>query len=265
VPLDQPTAGGEMPFLDHLEELRWRIVKSVAALAITFGTTFTLVWLNFDAVFRFLIAPVQPLLPDGHLVYTHPIGIFTVIMQVAGVLGLVFASPVIGYQVWSFLSPALHERERRVIVPVMGFGVLLFLTGIALAVLVVIPMTVTMMKGISAELLVPMITADQYFSFLFWICLGFGVVFELPVVILILTALGLVTPHVLARYRRHALVTSLITCMMVIPGDAITATLAMWIPVYGLYELSIIVSWFVYRARLKREAQAESIGAGASA
>jgi len=254
-----------MPFLDHLEELRWRIVKSVAALAVTFGTTFTIVWLNFDPVVRVLIAPIRPLLPEGHLVYTNPIGLFTIIMQVSGVLGLVFASPVIGYQAWSFLSPALQERERRVIVPVLGFGVLLFLTGVALAVLVVIPMTVTMMAGISAEVLKPMITASEYFGFLFFISVGFGIVFEMPVLILILTALGLVTPSGLAKFRRHALIVSLVTCMMVIPGDAITATLAMWVPVYGLYELSIIVSWFVYRARLKREREAESIGGGASA
>jgi sec-independent protein translocase protein TatC len=254
-----------MPFLDHLEELRWRIVKSVGALAITFMTMFGLVWFNFDPIMRVLIEPVKPLLTEGHLVYTHPIGLFTIVMQVSGVLALVLASPVIGYQLWSFLSPALHERERKVVVPVLGFGALLFLAGVALAVLVVVPMTVTMMKTISADVLVPMITAAEYFGFLFWICLGFGVVFEMPILILILTALGLVTPQVLVKFRRHALVVSLVACMVVIPGDAITATLAMWVPVYGLYELSIIVSWFVYRARLKREAAAASIGAEASA
>jgi sec-independent protein translocase protein TatC len=265
VPLDQKgTGAGEMPFLDHLEELRWRIVKSVATLGVTFSTAFAVVWFNFDPIMKVLIEPIRPMLTGGRLVYTHPIGPMTIVMQVAGVLGIVVASPVIGYQVWSFLSPALHERERKTIVPVLGFAAILFLVGVALAVLVVIPMIVTMIGQLSSDALQSMITAEAYFGFLIFMSVAFGALFELPVLILILTALGLVTPQALGRVRKHALVISLIACMMIIPGDAVTATLAMWIPVYGLYEFSIWVSWFVHRARLKREAEAESIEAGAA-
>jgi sec-independent protein translocase protein TatC len=260
VPLDQQGTGGEMPFLDHLEELRWRLVKSIGTLAITFAIMFAVVWFNFGTIMNVLIEPVRPLLTEGHLVYTHPIGGFTIVLQVAGVLAAVLASPVIGYQIWSFLAPALHQRERRIIMPVLSFAALLFLAGVALAVLIVVPMIVTMAEQIKTDVLVPMITASDYFGFLFFISLAFGAVFEMPVLILILTALGLVTPMALAKFRRHALVISLITCMMIIPGDAITATLAMWIPVYGLYEFSIMVSWFVHRRRLKREAAEASIG-----
>jgi sec-independent protein translocase protein TatC len=262
VPLDQQGTGGEMPFLDHLEELRWRIVKSVGTLAVTFAAMFATVWFNFGPIMNVLIEPVRPLLPEGHLVYTHPIGGFTIVLQVAGVLAVVLASPVIGYQVWGFLAPALHERERRVIMPVLSFAALLFLAGVALAVLVVIPMIVTMAQQIKTDALIPMITAESYFGFLFFIGLAFGALFELPILILILTALGLVTPQALSKFRKHAAVISLITCMMIIPGDAVTATFAMWIPVYGLYEFSILVSWFVYRRRLRQEAASESIGSG---
>jgi sec-independent protein translocase protein TatC len=265
VPLDQQGTGGEMPFLDHLEELRWRIVKAVATLAIAFFVSFSVTWTQIDPIMGWLVKPILPLLPNQQLVYTGPMGLFTVIMQIAGVMALVISSPVIGYQVWAFLSPALHQRERKVIVPVLGFAALLFLAGIVLAVTVFIPVTVKLMSMVKVTNLTAMITAESYLGFLLFLSLAFGAVFELPVLVLILTALGLVTPAALSKYRRHALVISLIVCEIITPGDLIISTLILWVPVYGLYELSIVVSWFVHRARLKREAAAESIGAGAAA
>jgi len=105
-----------------------------------------------------------------------------------------------------------------------------------------------------------MLTASEYFGFLFAVSLAFGVMFELPIVILALTAIGLVTPQFLSKYRRHAIVATLIVCEIVTPGDFVISTLMLWIPVYGLYELSIVVSRFVHRARLKRERAAEIAG-----
>ena len=106
----------------------------------------------------------------------------------------------------------------------------------------------------------PLYAADQYFAFLFGISLAFGALFELPILILLLTALGLVTPKLLTTYRRHAFVGGLILCEIITPGDAIVSTLVLFVPVYGLYELSIIVSWFVYRAKQRRAAAAELVG-----
>lgn len=252
-----------MPFLDHLEELRWRIVKSLAAVAITFSAAFWLAWTHADAILKVLVEPIRALLPDGHLVYTHPMGLFTIIMQMSGVMALVLASPVVGYQVWAFLSPALTKRERNVIVPVLGFGVLLFLAGVLLAVKVFVPITTTLLTTVKTDTVVPLITAGDYFGFIFFICLAFGAVFELPILVLVLTALGIITPSTLTKLRRHAIVISLIVCEIVTPGDLIISTLILWVPVYGLYELSIVVSWFVHRARRKREAASEPGGAGA--
>ena len=253
-----------MPFLDHLEELRWRIVKCLVALFVCLGFSFWFSYSYNDEIIRTLIKPIEPMLTNGKLNYTHPMGVFTILMQVSGVLGLVLASPVIGYQVWCFLSPALAPRERKVIVPVLGFAALLFLAGIALAVFVFVPVTVEMMLKLKADSLQPMITAEAYFGFMLFLCLAFGVVFEMPILALILTALGLVTPAVLGKARRWAAAISLVASMVITPGDAVVSTLMLWVPVYGLYEFSIIVSWFVYRARKKREAAAESIGAEAS-
>ncbi len=254
-----------MPFLDHLEELRWRIVKSLAALGVAGVISFAFAYTQLDKIIAVLIAPIAPMLESGKLYYTHPMGPFTIIMQVGGVLALVLASPVVGYQLWAFLSPALTDRERKTIAPVLAFAALLFLTGIALAVLVFVPVTVNLLMALPTGALAPLITAEQYFGFVFFICLAFGAVFELPILALVLTALGLITPRTLTSARRWAVAVSLVLCMVITPGDAIISTVVLWVPVYGLYEMSIVVSWFVYRARKRREARAESIGAGADA
>jgi sec-independent protein translocase protein TatC len=261
VPIDQPNAG-EMPFLDHLEELRWRIVKSLAALAVGFFVAFWLVYTFRNEAIALVVQPIMPLLPGGKLYYTNPFGAFSILMQVSGVLALVLASPVVGYQVWSFLSPALTSRERRVIVPVLWFAMLLFLAGVALAVFVFLPVTAKFMISVQSDALAPLITAESYFGMLLFTGLAFGAVFELPILALILTALGLITPATLTRIRRWAMVISLVVCMVITPGDMVMATLLLWLPVYGLYELSIVVSWFVQRARRRRDALGEAAGAG---
>ena len=254
-----------MPFLDHLEELRWRLVKSLAALAGSFFLSFWLAWTYFGLIIDWMVRPILPLLDTGKLVYTHPMGKFTILMQMAGILAAIIASPVIGYQVWCFLAPALNLRERKVIIPVLGFAALLFLAGVALAVFIFVPITAQMMTALQSDSLTAMITAEEYFGFMFFICLAFGAVFEMPILVLILTALGLITPQMLKSVRRWAIVISLVVCEIITPGDAVISTLILWVPVYGLYELSIVVSWFVYRARKKREAAAARIGAEAGA
>ena len=252
-----------MPFLDHLEELRWRLVKSLAALVGSFFVSFYVTWIYFGQIIDWMVRPILPLLDSGKLVYTHPMGKFTILMQMAGIVAGIMASPVIGYQIWCFLSPALNPRERKVIIPVLGFAALLFLAGVALAVFIFVPVTAQMMTALQSDSLTSMITAEAYFSFMFFICLAFGAVFEMPILVLILTALGMITPQALKSVRRWAIVISLVVCEVITPGDAVISTLILWIPVYGLYELSIVVSWFVYRARKKREAAAARIEAEA--
>jgi sec-independent protein translocase protein TatC len=261
---DQKNTSSEMPFLDHLEELRWRILKSLVALIITFGASFWLCMSGHVDVFAVLTAPIEPYLHGQPLYFTHLVDKFTLLLQVAGGLALVLASPVISYQVWAFLSPALSARERRVIIPVLVGAAGLFLCGVALSVFVFVPVTMGLMEQIKTEALAPLYTASEYFGFLFSISLAFGVMFELPILILALTALGLITPKLLTKYRRHAFIVCLVVCEVITPGDVVISTLILFVPVYGLYELSILVSWFVYRARQRRDTQRESIGAEAT-
>jgi sec-independent protein translocase protein TatC len=250
---------GEMPFLDHLEELRYRLFWCFGTLAVTMVVAFAVVW-RYDGLIGLLAAPIEPYLPNGKLVFTHPADPIGIVLKVAFGLGLVAASPVIVYQLWAFLSPALHQHEKRIVIPVLAGATALFATGVFICVRFVLPAMFDVLLSFQSASLEQMITAADYFSFAVTLCLAFGGTFQLPIVILALTALGLVTPRTLGRYRRHAVVGSLIVAAVITPGDLIIMTLMLGIPLYGLYEVSIVLSWFVHRSRLRREAAAGQAG-----
>ena len=245
-----------MPFLDHLEELRWRILWSLLALIIGFGVGLILVLsLDFIAI---LERPVLPYLRGQTLFYTHPGEPFSIAMSVAFAVGAVLAAPVVLYQVWAFLAPALYKHEKRIVIPVLVGATVLFVMGVSLAFFVLLPFTLKFLLGFQTASLTPMITAGNYFSFATGMSLAMGAVFELPILIVALTALGLVTPQLLVRYRRHAMVGCFVVSAIITPGDVITATLVLLAPLYGLYEVSIVLSWMIHRKRLEREAAADA-------
>jgi sec-independent protein translocase protein TatC len=253
---------GEMPFLDHLEELRWRIIYSLVALLVCVGAGFWIA-VQFDAV-GILAAPIIPLIPEHKLVYTHPSEGFSVILDSAMTIGLVFAAPVILYQVWSFLAPALHKHEKRVAIAVLYAGVVLFVSGAALAYFVVVPLALPWLFGFASPSMVPLITAEDYFSFIFAMVLTFGVSFELPIVILALATLGIVTPQFLTKYRRHAIVLIVIIGAFLTPGDMVWTTIALSVPLYLLYELSVAAAFIIYRKK-KRAVTLEAGHSGVTA
>lgn len=253
----------EMPFLEHLEELRWRIMWSLLALAICVVVSFVIL-LRYDAI-RILALPILPYVPDQHLITTHPAGAFKIVMSAALALGAIFASPVIIYQVWAFLSPALHKHEKKVVIPVLIFGAFLFLAGVALAFFGLIPLTLRFLLGVQSTVITPMISANEYFGFAIGFSLVMGAVFEMPIVVLALTALGIVTPAMLTRYRRHAIVICLVASAFITPGQDPLTLAAVFLPLVGLYEVSIICSHFVYRRRQRREAERDAEHAGAPA
>lgn len=255
------TPGGEMPFLDHLEELRWRIIYALGAVLVGVGIGFAIA-MRFDIV-GWLARPVLPLIPEHKLVYTHPSEGFTVILNAAITFGLVLSSPVIIYQIWAFLAPALHKHERRIGLGVLFSGVLLFVGGAALAYFVVVPLALPWLFEFGGPSLVPLITAEEYFSFLFSMIMTFGVSFELPIVILALAALGIVTPQFLSKYRRHAVVLIIIIGAFLTPGDLVWTTVALSVPLYGLYELSVLAAIVIYRRKEKKRLSREAEGRGA--
>src|SRR6266542_3132944 len=251
------TPRGEMPFLDHLEELRWRILWSL--LAILVGTIVGWVLLDKINIIEILKRPIAPYLPGGRLVFTSPAEPFMLTLKVAFALGCLVASPIVIYQIWAFLAPALYERERRLIVPALAVGVLLFLAGAIACYQWLLPAALKVLLGFSREDLAPMITIDRYFGMAVQFIVASGVVAELPLVMTILAALGLVTPQFLARQRRYAFVISAFVAALLTPPDAVSMML-MLIPLALLYEISIWCAWVASRRRARREA-----AAGASA
>lgn len=237
----------EMPFLDHLEELRWRLLWSLLAILVCTIIGYVVVT-RFD-VLGLLTAPLAPFLDGEKLKTLNPIAPFMVTLKLAVVVGAIFASPIVIYQIWAFLSPALLPSEKRAIVPSLYFGLLLFLSGVAMAYFVVLPVTLDFTMSFQTEALEPAIEVNAYLSVVVRLLLVFGVVFELPVVILALTYLGLVTPEFLAAKRRHALALITVVSAFITPGDVITITLMMMVPLALLYEVSIYLSRVVVRRR----------------
>jgi Tat protein translocase TatC len=235
---------GEMPFLEHLEELRWRILWSLAALVA--GTVIGfLVVQNLD-VLSLLKRPIAPFLPDGRLFITRPTDAFLITLKLAVMVGIVLAAPVVGWQIWAFLSPALYERERRFVVPAMAAGLVLFMTGVVIAYSWVLPQALRILFSFQRADLETIITADAYFSFAAQIVLAFGVMFELPLVIVLLAAFRLVHPTFFARNRPIALVVTAVVSAFLTPPDVVSMTMLL-LPLMLLYEVGIGVGKLVWR------------------
>ena len=242
-----------MPFLDHLEELRERLMRAGGAFIIGVIAAFTIVT-NVDII-GFLQRPIRPYLGGRTLVYTHPGDVFGILIDMAFVLGAIIASPVIAYQIWLFVSPAMLPNEKRLVIPVLAGMLMLFLAGISLSFFVVLPLTMKFLLGLQVETLTPMITASDYFGFAVSMSLMFGIAFELPIAILALTALGIVTPQMLVKFRRHAAIGVLVLSAFVTPGSDPTSLVALAVPLYFLYELSVVMSKALHRSKRRREAR----------
>lgn len=242
----------EMPFLDHLEELRWRLVWSIGALAVGVAIGVFVV-LKFDVIL-FLEKPILPYLHGQKLAITHPADSFTVLMSASLAIGAIIALPMIFYQLWAFLSPALYRKEKKVIIPSIFAGTLLFICGVVLAYYFILPLALAYLMTLESDALTPVIMASEYFGFVTTLCVAFGAVFELPLAISGLTALGLIKPQFLSKYRRHAIVAVWAVAAIITPGDFLGTTFALAIPLYLLFEISVVLSKIIYRRREKRHA-----------
>lgn len=235
-----------MSFLDHLEELRRRILWSLGALVVGAGVGFVLTT-SLDLV-SFLTRPVRPLLESGRLAYLHPTEPFMVTLKVGIFVGAILALPVIFYHFWRFVAPGLMEREKKIFVPALAGSVGLFVAGAAMAFFLVLPFALKFFLGFNTGALQPVITIDRYFSFAMQITLMFGFVFETPLVIIVLTWVGILSPRTVKRYRRHAIAGMAILSAMVTPADIVSMML-MLVPLYVLFEASVAIASVIERRR----------------
>lgn len=248
---------GEMPFLDHLEELRWRILWALLALVACSIAAFALVY-YFD-VLELLVMPIREAYdtPNLRLIYLSPADPFFVTLRLAIYGGIILAFPILVYQVWAFLSPALEKDEKKAIVPALYLGLLLFIAGVALAYFAALPVTLEFFKAFLNTSLEGQLEINATLGFIVKMLIAFGAVFELPIVILALSLMGIVTPAFLRSKRRHAIVLITVLASFITPGDAITLTIFMMVPLILLYEFGIFLSAGVYRRKAKAEKQAE--------
>lgn len=227
-----------MGLLEHLDELRQRIVRSL----IGFGVSFLVCWTWSSEIYDFLAQPIYQFLPPGtklaFLGITDP---FMVYMKVAALAAIFVSSPLILHQLWGFVAPGLYRHERLLAGPFIFFGSLLFLGGGAFAYYVAFPMAVEFLLKMGADF-APTITVDSYLSFLMTVILGLGVMFELPTVIFFLSRLGLVTPRFLMRHFRWAVLGIFVLAAVLTPTPDVVNMCIFALPTLGLYLVGVGVS-----------------------
>ncbi len=221
-----------MTLVGHLEELRHRILISLAAISI--GTCIAF-W-KIKPIVSYLARPV------GHLVFLSPTEAFMAYFKLAFFAGLFLASPVVLYQVWGFTSAGLNEKERRIFLFFLPFSIALFLGGAAFAFFIVIPWALKFLINFAGPEVLPVISISEYLSFITILTLIFGVVFELPIAIIILSKLGLVTPAFLSKNRKWAILIIFLAAAVLTPTPDAFTQILMAVPMIILYEISIWVS-----------------------
>jgi sec-independent protein translocase protein TatC len=253
--IGKPEPGGQMTFFEHLVELRKRLINSLIAVGIG---AFVGVYVA-KYVIEFITKPMLKALVDAHLdpklIYTHPAGGLNLIITLGIYIGLVLASPVVLYQIWLFVAPALYKHERSAITGFLLSTVFLFLAGIAFGYFLALPYVLKFLvtfQTVSLPGIVPMITITEYFDLTLLVLLGFGLVFELPVLVFFLSLFGIVTPTFLWKNIRYAILVIAIVAAIITPSPDAMTMLIFMAPMIGLYFIGIGVSALVVRQRKRR-------------
>ena len=237
-----PENESQMGFLDHLEELRWRLIKSLSA--IIFGSVLSFGYIE-EILYLLLLPSRQTTVPINIQVLTVQ-GMFLIKWFISFISGFIVALPFLIYQLWKFVSPGLLVNEKKYVFPVVFFSFISFLCGILFGYFIIIPFSLEFFSGIGSQDIQNNYSIQYYFSFLSWLILGTGIIFQLPVVSLVLSAIGFLTPSFMRHYRRHSIVFIFIISSFITPPDPVSM-LIMAFPLVFLYELSIGVSWIIVR------------------
>lgn len=245
-PVDpEPEDGGRMSFLEHLEELRKRIIISLLSIAVGFLAAFTFI----DRIFGFIMRPLQEVLPEGgKLIYTEPTEAFLLYLKVAALVGLFLATPVILWQVWLFIAPGLYVNEKRLAIPFVFFSTGFFVAGALFSHLVVFPWAWSFFAQFTTDYMEFTPKIAPTFSLYVRLLLAMGAVFQMPTVVYFLARMGLVTPRFLARNTKYAILIIFIVAAVLSPPDVVSQIL-MALPMLLLYGLSIGIAWAFQRKR----------------
>ncbi len=244
------TKDPQLTFFEHLEELRRRLLISLTAVTLA-GTGG---YLASDRILALLTEPLRRY-ADG-LYFFSPQGAFLVKLKVALLVGIIGASPVVLHQLWAFLAPGLHGHEKRAALPLAAVTSFLFVTGAVFAQFVVMPAAMRFLVGLESDSLRPMISVEEYVSFLSCMLVAFGVAFNLPVVVLSLVLAGFTDATGLNRFQKQAVVLIFVGAAVLTPGPDVASQLLLALPLLALFELSVLAAVIVGAARRRRGAAA---------
>jgi sec-independent protein translocase protein TatC len=228
---DNDNEEGKMPLTEHLSELRKRLVWGIAAVGIGFLASFS----YSDRLIGFIVKSI-----DIKIVFLAPTEAFWAEMKVGFFSGLFLALPVLLYQLWKFIAPGLHPEERRYGFPFVMLSFVFFLIGVVFALIVVLPFAIRFLLSYQTEWMQPMISVGNLVDFYVKFLLAFGLVFELPLVITILSRMGILTPAFLSKNRKYAVLANFIIAAVLTPSSDVFNMMLMAIPLVLLYEIGII-------------------------
>lgn len=246
-----------MPLIEHLRELRSRIVRVFLAVAV--GAV--LGWVVFEPLLEQIMRPYCALPaafrpdPDGPcmLIVTRPLEAFSVRIRLSLVVGLFVAAPVLFHQIWGFVSPGLTHRERRYTAPFVTGSVVLFTLGVAFAIFA-IPQALAVLLAMGGDQIATLLAAGEYFTFVLTVVVVFGLAFQMPVLIVFLALVGTVGTEQLRTFRPHAVMLSFVIAAIATPADPVTMFM-MAVPMMVLYEVAIGATWLIERSRRRRAAR----------
>lgn len=245
---DRMSSKSDMPFIDHLEEFRKRLMVVLAAhmivMLLAFSKSGTILKLLMD------------LNPQMHLIFIEPSEIMIVYIQIAVVLAIIICSPLTIYHIWAFVAEGLYPNEKRLVKIALGLGFFFFVLGVIFAYVIVVPTSLKFFTRIAIEEVSPMISVQSYISFVLSMLFAMGVVFNIPSLTYIATKLGLVTPDILKEYSRHIIVIIFIIAAIITPPDVVSQ-LMMAIPMVALLQLSILISKKVYVEKKEEKTNAK--------
>lgn len=233
----------EMSFLEHLEELRWQIIK--ALIGILVGTLICALFADF-IVQDLLLAPVRSVGIKTQVL--SPYGIVLLYMEAVLICGIIISMPYTLFCLWKFVAPGLLPTERYYISRIVALTSLCFFAGVAFGYFILLPTALRFFATFGTEYIELNVALDQYVSFMLALLLGAGLVFELPMISYFLTKMGILTPSFMRKYRRHAIVVILIISAIVTPTPDAVTQLLLAFPMFLLYEISILVSSVAHRS-----------------
>jgi sec-independent protein translocase protein TatC len=254
---DEP--GGRMSFFEHLVDLRKRLINSAVAIAIGAGIGLAL----SKHFIAFIVLPMQAALRanqmEDRLYFTSPAGYMGLVINLGLYLGVVLAMPFVLYQIWLFVAPGLYKHERNAVAGFIFSSMVLFLAGIAFGYFVMLPQTLGFLIRFASDGPVkPLISINEYFDLILIVLVGLGVIFELPVLIFILSLFGIVTPKFLLKNFRYAMLIITVVAAVVTPTPDATTMLVFMAPMIVLYFLGVFVSYLVLRRKQAATANVEA-------